>query len=366
MPISPQITITPSDIATKIFDITNATHTATEATFTATGHTFSVGDIIIISEIAPDDYNGLFTITAIATNTFTVSNTVVSAPTTVTGQAFWADNNDYDYVDTKTDFSLTNSDSANIIAEAVADVTPDIAQAQATADGKNKIYRQSTSPGTTGNAIGDVWFNTSSDNAISRWDGTQWLATTLGNSALASISASKITAGTIDASVITVSNLDAGNITSGIITGRTLRTSSNSRRVEVDANNQALSFYDASNNALGHIRPASDYAGVIISSGGSATSSFASSSYPKMIMYPSGSDGQFTLILDSFNGGLSFSSSSGVYSATIGATNTAAVNPYGQRSLREIGFGSATTYPDLSSVSSGITGQEGLIVLTYS
>jgi hypothetical protein len=52
-------------------------------------------------------------------------------------------------------------------------------------------------------------------------------------------------------------------------------------------------------------------------------------------------------------------------SALIGVTNTAAVNPYGQRSLREIGLGSATTYPDLSSVTS-ITGVEGFIVLTYS
>ena len=89
--------------------------------------------------------------------------------------------------------------------------------AQTTANGKNKIYRQGTSPGTTGNAIGDTWFNTSSDNAISRWDGSSWVATSLGNGALASISASKITAGTIDASVITVSNLDAGNITTGTL-----------------------------------------------------------------------------------------------------------------------------------------------------
>jgi hypothetical protein len=86
--------------------------------------------------------------------------------------------------------------------------------AQTTADGKNKIYRQGTTPSGTF-AVGDTWFNTAADNAISRWDGSSWVATTLGNNALASISASKITAGTIDASVITVSNLDAGNITTG-------------------------------------------------------------------------------------------------------------------------------------------------------
>ncbi|MEG7750657.1 hypothetical protein U2087_15540, partial [Listeria monocytogenes] len=68
--------------------------------------------------------------------------------------------------------------------------------AQTTADGKNRIYRQGTTP--TGTfSVGDTWFNTAADNAISRWDGSSWVATTLGNNALASISASKITAGTI-------------------------------------------------------------------------------------------------------------------------------------------------------------------------
>lgn len=88
--------------------------------------------------------------------------------------------------------------------------------AQTTADGKNKIYRQGTTP--TGTfSVGDLWFNTSNDNSISRWDGSTWVANTLGNNALASISANKITAGTIDASVITVSNINAGNISTGTL-----------------------------------------------------------------------------------------------------------------------------------------------------
>ena len=88
--------------------------------------------------------------------------------------------------------------------------------AQTTADGKNKVYRQGTTP--TGTfAVGDLWFNTSNDNAISRWDGSSWVLNTLGNNALASISANKITAGTIDASVITVSNINAGNISTGTL-----------------------------------------------------------------------------------------------------------------------------------------------------
>lgn len=88
--------------------------------------------------------------------------------------------------------------------------------AQTTADGKNKIYRQGTTP--TGSfAVGDLWFDTSSDNAMSRWDGSSWVSTTLGTNALANFSANKITSGTIDASVVNVSNINAGNISTGTL-----------------------------------------------------------------------------------------------------------------------------------------------------
>lgn len=50
----------------------------------------------------------------------------------------------------------------------------------------NKVYRQGTTPVGTF-TVGDLWFNTSNDNSISRWDGSSWVANTLGNNALASI-----------------------------------------------------------------------------------------------------------------------------------------------------------------------------------
>jgi hypothetical protein len=87
--------------------------------------------------------------------------------------------------------------------------------ARASADGKNTIYRQNAQPTGGTYVTGDTWFDEDDGNKLYRYNGTTWVAFTLGNSALASISASKITAGTIDASVITVSNLDAGNITTG-------------------------------------------------------------------------------------------------------------------------------------------------------
>jgi hypothetical protein len=96
--------------------------------------------------------------------------------------------------------------------------------AQASADGKNTIYRQDSQPSGGTYVTGDVWFDTDDDNKIYRYSSatSTWVGFTLGNNALASISANKITAGTIDASVITVSNLDAGNITTGTLTGRTI------------------------------------------------------------------------------------------------------------------------------------------------
>jgi len=127
--------------------------------------------------------------------------------------------------------------------------------AQASADGKNKIYRQTSQP-TGGTYVqGDTWFDTDDDNKIYRYDGTSWVGFTLGDGALASISANKLTAGTIDARVITVSYLDAGNITSGTITGRTLQTSASGRKVIIDGSNNYIRLDDQTGTATAFITP---------------------------------------------------------------------------------------------------------------
>lgn len=116
-------------------------------------------------------------------------------------------------------------------ASASVDVTIDAGVALASANGKNTIYRQSSQPTGGTYVTGDTWFDTDDDNKIYRYNGTTWVGFTLGNNALESISANKLTAGTIDASVITVSNLDAGNITTGILTGREINNGSGTFRV---------------------------------------------------------------------------------------------------------------------------------------
>jgi hypothetical protein len=105
--------------------------------------------------------------------------------------------------------------------------------ALSTANGKNKAFYQSTAP--TATAIGDIWFDTGDDNRIRRWDGSVWAENALGDNALTSLSANKITAGTIDASQITVSNIDAGNITVGTLNGIAINIGSGASSFHVDS-----------------------------------------------------------------------------------------------------------------------------------
>jgi hypothetical protein len=130
---------------------------------------------------------------------------------------------------------VTDISDANTNAETAL---TDAATALSTANSKNKIYRQTTEPTGGTYAEGDLWFDTDDDNKIYRYSPTPspvWTGFTLGDSALASLSATKITAGTIDASVITVSNLDAGNITVGTLSGIAINTGAGATSFHVDA-----------------------------------------------------------------------------------------------------------------------------------
>lgn len=86
MPIAPQITNTPVDLI--YFEITAVSYTSSTATYTATGHTYAIGDTVTVSGLSPDGYNGVFTVTATATNTFTVANTTNASVTVATGDSY--------------------------------------------------------------------------------------------------------------------------------------------------------------------------------------------------------------------------------------------------------------------------------------
>lgn len=116
-----------------------------------------------------------------------------------------------------TDAAAAAAAGAAAASSAAAAAQSAATAAQTTADGKNRIYRQTTQPTGGTYAEGDLWFDTDDDNKFYRYTSGAWSGFTLGDGALASLSANKLTAGTIDASVITVSNINAGNISTGYL-----------------------------------------------------------------------------------------------------------------------------------------------------
>lgn len=188
MPLCPQITNTP-------------------VTVTLTSD-FTVTDVVPVVPATTEDVANVVVLVDGKTKAYYQT----TAPTSgMTEGDIWFDTDDGYKL-----YYYTGSAWTSVQDTAIAAAQSAATAAQTTADGKNKIYRQATTP--TGTfSVGDLWFNTANDNSISRWDGSSWVANTLGNNALASISANKITAGTIDASVITVSNINAGNISTGTL-----------------------------------------------------------------------------------------------------------------------------------------------------
>ena len=197
MPLCPQITNTPITVTL------TSDFTVTDVVPVVPATTEDVADVVVLIDGKTKAYYQ------------------ATAPTTgMTEGDLWFDTDDGYKLYYYTGSAWTSVQDTSIAAAQSAATA-----AQTTADGKNKIYRQGTTP--TGTfSVGDLWFNTSNDNSISRWDGSTWVANTLGNNALASISANKITAGTIDASVITVSNINAGNISTGTLSAARIAANS--------------------------------------------------------------------------------------------------------------------------------------------
>ena len=97
-------------------------------------------------------------------------------------------------------------------------------EARSVSNGKNTIYYQSSAPTGGSYSVDDTWFDTDDDYKMSTWDGTAWTGFSLGSNAIASISATKITAGSLAAGVIVTSNLSAGQITAGSLDAARIAT----------------------------------------------------------------------------------------------------------------------------------------------
>lgn len=114
-------------------------------------------------------------------------------------------------------------DASAAATAAAAAATAAASAAQTTADGKNKIYRQGTTPSGSF-SVGDLWFDTANDNRIARWDGSSWVQYGLGNAAIANLDAGKITTGYLAADRIQANTLDANKLTAGTVTATQIAT----------------------------------------------------------------------------------------------------------------------------------------------
>ena len=130
--------------------------------------------------------------------------------------------------------------------EAAAAAVVAATAAQTTADGKNRIYRQGTTP--TGTfTVGDLWFNTAEDNKPNRWNGSAWESYGFGNLAIGNLDAQKITTGYLAAERIEVASLSATKLTSGSITATQIAAGT------ITGTNIAAGTITAGNIAVGTI-----------------------------------------------------------------------------------------------------------------
>ena len=156
------------------------------------------------------------------------------------------------------------------VKEVAEDAAENAASAMTSANGKNKVFHQSTAPTTAdGLTVGDIWFDTANDYRMNTWTGSAWSAFELGEDAIANLSITnakianatiehgkiasldmgKATVGKLRAQFIDVDNLFAQDITAtGTITGAKLLgskiTTNSSNFCYVTVEDNCINFYD--------------------------------------------------------------------------------------------------------------------------
>jgi len=115
--------------------------------------------------------------------------------------------------DASTQATTASAQSVNALAQAtIAQSQATIASTQATyaqttADGKNKVYYSTSTPGSTANQVGDIWYQygasgTYANKVIAQFSGaggTSWTSVTVSGLVIANIDAGSITTGTLSA-----------------------------------------------------------------------------------------------------------------------------------------------------------------------
>lgn len=121
----------------------------------------------------------------------------------------------------KADTANTNAAGALSTAEAAkllsAAASKTAEGAQLTADGKNTIFYQTTTPSTENRKTNDIWFNTADSNKMYYFDGKGWVLRQFGTNAIANASITNALIADATIQNAKIANMDAGKITSGYI-----------------------------------------------------------------------------------------------------------------------------------------------------
>lgn len=150
-------------------------------------------------------------------------NTIYSQTTAPSSASLKTNDIWYDTDDGNKLYVWNGTSWVNIQDTAIAAAAAAATAAQNTADGKNKVYRQSSTP--TGTfATGDLWFDTANGDRISRWSGTAWVQYGLGYQAISSIDAGTISVGTLNAARIAANSLDVSVLRAGTLRAGTIYT----------------------------------------------------------------------------------------------------------------------------------------------
>jgi hypothetical protein len=117
-----------------------------------------------------------------------------------------------EFIDTG-DLAQDVIDQLDAALAAAAAAQSDADTAQATADGKNTVTYSASTPGSTANKVGDIWFQQSGNQILGQWigaGGTSWTSVTLRNEVIATLDAAKITTGFLAAARIATNSLSIG------------------------------------------------------------------------------------------------------------------------------------------------------------
>lgn len=112
----------------------------------------------------------------------------------------------------------------------LAAANTELDQVGATANGKGKVWYQTTPPAASSNF--DIWFDTDNNNLPHQWNGSAWVAQPLGNAAIGNLDAAKISFGQMHGDRIAVNTLYGDRIIANTLQGdRIVANSMNADRI---------------------------------------------------------------------------------------------------------------------------------------